>query len=37
VDDPQADDLRRRYFSTKYCPCPWPLANQRLVTVFLRV
>jgi hypothetical protein len=25
------------YFSTKYAPLPWPLENQRLVTVFLRV
>ena len=34
---PPASRRRRAYFSTKYCPWPWPLANQRLVTVFLRV
>jgi hypothetical protein len=27
----------RPYFSTKYFPLPWPLENQRLVMVFLRV
>ena len=33
----RADDDPKRYFSTKYAPLPWPLENQRLVTVFLRV
>jgi hypothetical protein len=33
----RADDNPTPYFSTKYAPLPWPLENQRLVTVFLRV
>jgi RNA polymerase sigma factor (sigma-70 family) len=34
---PERRVLSAAYFSTKYAPLPWPLENQRLVTVFLRV